>query len=82
MDRAAGITREVWIFGERLQLTFHLKRNRHLTASAERLSRPDPVTVVVILEVLDVFQPIAHFIVAVKPESWHSAAGYQSMSFL
>ena len=22
MDRAAGITREVWIFGERLQLTF------------------------------------------------------------
>jgi hypothetical protein len=32
--------------------------------------------------VLDVFQPIAHFIVAVKPESWHSAAGYQSMSFL
>jgi len=75
MDRAAGISRRVWIFGERFRLTFYLKRNRHLIASAERLSRRDPITVVVILEVLDILQPIAHFIVAVKPESWHSAAG-------
>jgi len=66
MDRAAGISRRVWIFGERFRLTFYLKRNRHLIASAERLSRRDPITVVVILEVLDILQPIAHFIVAVS----------------
>ena len=63
---AAGMIRQVWIFGKRFQLTFHFRRNRHLTASAERLSRPDPITVVVILEVLDVLQPVTHLIVAVS----------------
>ena len=54
MDGLAGIIGDVWIFGERSQLTFHVRRNRHLTASAERLSRPLLVTVVVIANLLDV----------------------------
>ena len=54
MDNSAGIIGDVWIFGERFQLTFHLRRNRHLTASTERLSRRDPITVVVIPNLFDV----------------------------
>jgi hypothetical protein len=54
VDNAAGIIRQVWILGERFQFTFHLRRNRHLTASAERLSRPDPITVVIIPNVFDI----------------------------
>jgi hypothetical protein len=53
-DGAAGMIRQVLIFGKHFQLTFHFRRNRHLTASAERLNRPDPITGVVILEMFDV----------------------------
>ena len=53
-DGASGIIREVWIFGECFQLTFHVRRNRHLTASAERLSGPNPITIVVIREMFNV----------------------------
>jgi hypothetical protein len=51
---AAGMIRQVWMFDERFQLTFHLRRNRHLTASAERLSRPNPISVVVIPNLFDI----------------------------
>jgi hypothetical protein len=54
MGGPAGIIGHVWIFGERFQLTFHLRRNRHLTASAERLSRPNPISVVVIPNLFDI----------------------------
>ena len=54
VDNAAGIIGNVRIFGERSQLTFHRRRNRHLTASTERLSRRDPITVVVITNLFDV----------------------------
>ena len=54
MDGPAGIIGDVWIFGERFQLTFHVRRNRHLTASTERLGSPSPVTVVVISNLFDV----------------------------
>ena len=37
---AAGIIQEVWIFGERFQLIFHLRRNRHLTARAGSRAQP------------------------------------------
>jgi hypothetical protein len=54
MGGPAGIIGDVWIFGERSQLTFHLRRNRPLTASAERLGRPLPVMVVIIANLFDV----------------------------
>jgi hypothetical protein len=54
MGGPAGIIGDVWIFGERFQLTFHLRRNRDLTASAERLGRPLPVPVVVMPELFNV----------------------------
>ncbi len=72
VQRATGAVRHVRIANERFQLTFHLRRNLHLTASTGKLSRPDPITVVVILEVLDVLQPVTHFIVTVGLS--HSAA--------
>ena len=54
MDGPAGSIGDVWIFSESFQLTFHLRRNRHLTASAEKLGRPNPITVVVIRELFNV----------------------------
>ncbi len=54
MEDAAGAVRHVRIFGKLFQLIFHLRRSRHLTASAGMLNRPDPVAVVVIREVFDV----------------------------
>ena len=54
MDGPARIIGDVWIFSERFQLTFHLRRNRHLTASVERLGSALPVTVVVIANLFDV----------------------------
>jgi hypothetical protein len=63
MGGPAGVIRQVWIVGERSQLTFHLRRNRHLTASAERLSRPDPITVVVIPNLFDVAYSTGLFLI-------------------
>jgi len=54
VDDATGAVRHIRIVGKRFQLAFHLRRNRHLTAGAERLSRPDPITVVVIPNLFDV----------------------------
>ena len=65
MDRSAGIIGDVWVFGERFQLTFSLRRNRRLTASAERLGRPNPITVVVIANLFDVAESSGLFLVTV-----------------
>src|SRR6266496_6464846 len=66
MEDATGAVRHVRIFGERFHFIFHLRRNLDLTASTGKLSRPDPIAVVVILEVFDVLQPLTHFIVSVS----------------
>src|SRR4029077_10840593 len=52
-DDATGAVRYIRIVGKHFQFAFHLRRNRHLTAGAERLSRPDPITVVVIPNLFD-----------------------------
>ena len=65
MDGSAGIIGEVWIFGEHFQLTFHLRRNRRLTASAERLGRPDPITVVIVANLFDIAESSTLFLVTV-----------------
>src|SRR5947207_13727959 len=53
-DSATRSVRQVCRFGERFQLGFHVRRNLHRTASSGRLSRPNPITVVVIRELFDV----------------------------
>lgn len=65
MDEAPGsVWRHVRIFGERFKVYFS-SQAKSASDRHGQLSRPDPITVVVILEVLDVLQPVTHFIVIV-----------------
>jgi len=54
VENATGASGHIRIVGKRFQLTFHLGRNRHLSAGAEMLGSTLPVAIVVIPNLFDV----------------------------